>query len=131
MLADLSADDARLLHDKILPLVIAETIIFSDGIADLTEFIRAQELGALTGASGGLNWNLTWKLGTAVLPFWRGRFILEASKEITMLLPGMMLTRFGKELLKLSNDYPPVPDDYIDRLAKYLEARELKVRKLA
>jgi predicted 3-demethylubiquinone-9 3-methyltransferase (glyoxalase superfamily) len=47
LLADLSADDARLLHDKILPLVVAETIIFSEGISDLTEFIRAQELGAL------------------------------------------------------------------------------------
>jgi len=31
LLADLSADDARLLHDKILPLVVSEHLIFSQG----------------------------------------------------------------------------------------------------
>jgi Protein of unknown function (DUF2806) len=52
LLADLSADDARLLHDKILPLVVSEHLIFNQGLPDLTEFIRAEELGALSGASG-------------------------------------------------------------------------------
>ena len=111
---------------------MADTIIFSEGIPDLSDFISGQELGALTGASGlGLSWNLTWRAGTGLLPFWRGVLVIEAEVETHLPLPGMMLTRFGKELLKLSNDYPPVPDDYIDRLCKYIEARGLKVRKLS
>jgi hypothetical protein len=131
LLADLSADDARLLHDKILPLAIAENIIFSQGIPDLNDFIRAGELGALTGASGlGLSWNLILKPGATVLPFWRGLIGIEAAAETALQLPAMILTRFGKELLKLSNDYPPVPDDYIDRLCKFIEAKGPKVRKI-
>jgi len=48
-------------------------------------------------------------------------------------IPGMMLTRFGREAaqtLKLSNDYPPVPDDYIKRLCEFAESQGLKARKV-
>lgn len=131
LLADLSADDARLLHDKILPLVVCEHIIFGNGLPDLSDFIRAQELGALTGAAGiGLHWNLNLQPGNVVLPYVRGAFLIEVTQETMLPLPGMMLTRFGTELLKLSNDYPPVPDDYIARLREYIDGRGLKVRKL-
>jgi hypothetical protein len=131
LLADLSAEDARLLHDKILPLVVAETMIFSQGMPDLSDFIKAQELGALTGAAGvGLSWNLTCRPGTSGLAFWRGVILVEVVAETLLPLPAMMLTRFGRELLKLSNDYPPVPDDYIRRLCEYIESRGLKVRRI-
>jgi hypothetical protein len=131
LLADLSADDARLLHDKILPLAVSEHLIFSPGLADITEFIRAQELGALTGASGvGLTWNVSLRPGTTVMPLIRGALIIEATQEITMPLQGMLLTRFGKELLRLSNDYPPAPDDYIKRLIESIEGLGPKVRRI-
>jgi hypothetical protein len=45
-------------------------------------------------------------------------------------IPGMMLTRFGRELPKLSNDYPPVPDDCIKRLCEFAESQGLKARKV-
>jgi hypothetical protein len=130
LLADLSADDARLLHDKIRPLVVAERVIFSQGLADLSDFIRAEELGIVTGASGvGLSLNMTVPPGSAVLGIWGVRLFIEAASETPLPIPGIMLTRFGKELLKLSNDYPPVPVDYIDRLCKHIEAHGLKVRR--
>ena len=129
LLADLSADDARLLHDKILPLVVAQSIIFSQGIPDLSDFIRAEELGVVTGtSSASLAWNLTVLPGSNVLAIWGGRIVMEAASETLLPIPGIMLTRFGKELLTLSNDYPPAPVDYVDRLCKFIEAHGLKVR---
>jgi predicted 3-demethylubiquinone-9 3-methyltransferase (glyoxalase superfamily) len=131
LLADLSAEDARLLHDKILPLVVAGHMIFSQGLPDLTEFIRAQELGVVSGAAGiGLSWNVTLRAGTALLLVGRRTLVVDVEKEIMVNFPSMMLTRFGSELLQLSQDYPPPPDDYVDRLIKFLGAKEgVKVRK--
>jgi hypothetical protein len=131
LLADLSAEDARLLHDKILPFVVSETIIFLNGMLDLSDFVRAQELGAVVGAAGtGLHWNLGLSPGTAVLPFLRGVIVIEAPQETMLPIPGILLTRFGRELLGLSNDYPPVPSDYIDRLCEYIVGRGLKARRI-
>jgi hypothetical protein len=132
LLADLSAEDARLLHDKILPLVVAEYMIFSEGLPDLTEFIRAQELGVVSGAAGlGLTWTPTFPSGAVPLRVGCRTLAVDVEKEIMVGFPSMPLTRFGSELLQLSQDYPPPPDDYIDRLSKFLEAREgLKVRKV-
>ncbi|WP_426440667.1 DUF2806 domain-containing protein [Bradyrhizobium genosp. P] len=131
LLADLSADDARLLHDKILPLAVCEHAIFSEGLPDLTYFMKAQELGVVSGAAGtGLNWSVGLKPGNVLLPIARGAILLTVEKEITVPMPAMMLTRFGSELLKLSNDYPPEPDDYIERLCKFFEGRGLKARKV-
>jgi hypothetical protein len=128
LLADLSADDARLLHDKVLPLAVMETLIFSVGMSDVTDFVRAEGLGIVIGpSSGGLTWNLTVSAGTNVLPLVHGAISVEAPQETKLPLIGMPLTRFGKELLKLSNDYPPVPEDYVDRLCQYCESRGLKV----
>jgi Protein of unknown function (DUF2806) len=129
LLADLSADDARLLHDEVLPLVVGQHVIFSQGRTDLSDFIRGEELGVVTGASSvSLTWNLFVPAGNAILAICGERISIEAASETPLPIPGMMLTRFGKDLLKLSNDYPPAPADYIDKLCKHIESHGLKVR---
>ncbi|MCD9107154.1 DUF2806 domain-containing protein [Bradyrhizobium japonicum] len=131
LLADLSADDARLLHDKILPLVVSGHVIFSEGLPDLTDFIRAQELGVVSGAAGiGLSWNVGLTPGSVLLPISGGQIVVNVPKETTVHIPAMMLTRFGGELLKLSNDYSPAPNDYVERLRRFFEGSGLKAYRI-
>ena len=67
---------------------------------------------------------------STVLPICRGQIVMEATADNQLPLPEIKLTRFGKELLKRSNEDQPGPSEHIDRLCKYIEARGLKVRKI-
>lgn len=50
--------------------------------------------------------------------------LLQATQEQTLEVPAMMLTRFGRELLRLSSDYPRAPSEYIERLVGHLKGSE-------
>jgi hypothetical protein len=127
LLADLSANDARLIHDNILPLVVSGHMIFSQGIPDLTDFITAEELGVLSGASSpGLNWNVTIEPGKVILPVGGKSVVAEAETKTRISIPSIPLTRFGSELRELSNDYPDPSPEYLERIVKFFGNHGLK-----
>jgi hypothetical protein len=108
--------------------VIHENAIFTFGLRNARDFIRVEELGVVTGASGtGLSWTLDLEPGMATFKVGRGAISVQVPEATKLSITGMPLTRFGRDLLKLSNDYPPTPGDYLDRLCHYLEASGLKI----
>ncbi|AHY54489.1 hypothetical protein BJS_01875 [Bradyrhizobium japonicum SEMIA 5079] len=68
--------------------------------------------------------------GSVLLPISGGQIVVNVPKETTVHIPAMMLTRFGGELLKLSNDYSPAPNDYVERLRRFFEGSGLKAYRI-
>jgi Protein of unknown function (DUF2806) len=123
LLASLDTRDAHLIH-KVLSYSINRSFIYKAPMFnDLTRFITGEDLGALSGTAGGLQMGFDVTSGPSQTGFlMSGVLLIVTTPDKRRLdIPCFMLTRFGKELLALSEGFDrdtKYEQEFIDFLKK-------------